>query len=247
VPGSMRSMALMFGSRPAWDAWGELRGSVRTGEAAFKTVNGAYAFDYMKDDPQFSEIFGAAMTAFSAQELAAIHAAFDFSHVPTLVDVAGGHGALLLSILEKNPGQRGILFDQPDVVDLARAAIGDSAAARRCALVAGDFFAEVPSGDGYLLKHILHDWNDDLAMKLLDNIRRAAEPGAKLFVIDAVVEPGNTPGFAKLLDLEVLVFYNGGRERTLADVEKLFAATGFRLLRAIPTHSLMYVIEAERL
>lgn len=246
VPGSMRSMALMFGGRPAWAAWGELRQSIRTGDSAFKTVHGAYAFDYMKGDPEFGRIFGAAMTAFSAQELSAIHAAFDFSQVGTLVDVAGGHGAFLLSVLQRNPGQRGILFDKPEVIQLARGAVRASPAARRCALVAGDFFDEVPTGDGYLLKHILHDWNDDLAAQILTSIQRAAEPGARLFVIDALVEPGNAPGFAKLLDLEMLVFYNGGRERTLAAVEKLFAATGFRLLRVVPTHSLMNVIEAER-
>ncbi|WP_172831721.1 methyltransferase [Mycobacterium asiaticum] len=247
VPGSMRSMALMFGGRPAWDAWGELRESIRTGESAFKAVNGAHAFDYMKGDPKFGRIFGEAMTAFSAQELSAIHAAFDFSQVPTLVDVAGGHGAFLLSVLERNPDQRGILFDQPDVIRHAQAALDSSPAATRCSLVSGDFFVEVPAGDGYVLKHILHDWRDDLAIKILSTIQRAARPGARLFVIDAVVEPGNTAGFAKLLDLEMLVFYDGGRERTLAAVEKLFAATGFRLLRVVPTHSLMNVIEAERL
>jgi hypothetical protein len=187
------------------------------------------------------------MTAFSAQELSAIHAAFDFSHVPTLVDVAGGHGAFLLSVLEKNPNQHGVLFDQPDVVEFARGPIGRSPVAARCAVVAGDFFAEVPSGDGYVLKHILHDWNDELATKILSSIQRASKPGARLFVIDALVEPGNAPGFAKLLDLEMLVLYNGGRERTLPAVEKLFAATGFRLLRVVPTHSLMNVIEAQRL
>ncbi len=247
LPGSMRSMAMMFGSRPAWDAWGELRTSIRTGESAFKAVNGAYAFDYMKGDPEFGRIFGEAMTAFSAQELVAIHDAFDFSGVPTIVDVAGGHGAFLGSVLEKNPHQRGILFDQPEVIELARNAIADSPVAARCSLVAGDFFTEVPAGDGYVLKHILHDWNDDLATKILDTIQRAAKPGAKLFVIDALVEPGNEPGFAKLLDLEMLVFYEGGRERTRTAIEKLFSASGFRLLRVVPTHSLMHVIEAERL
>ncbi|MCV7078089.1 methyltransferase [Mycobacterium szulgai] len=247
APGSMRSMAMMFGGRPAWDAWGEFRRSVRTGECAFKSVHGAYAFDYMKDNPQFGRIFGEAMTAFSAQEVDAVHAAFDFSGVPTLVDIAGGHGAFLLSALEKNPGQRGILFDQPEVIELARANVAGSPAAARCALVAGDFFSEVPAGDGYVLKHILHDWNDDLATKILDTIHRAAKPGARVFVIDAVIGQGNSPGFAKLLDLEMLVLFNGGRERTRSAMEKLFAAAGFRLLRVVPTHSLMHVIEAERL
>lgn len=247
APGSMRSMAMMFGGRPAWDAWGEFRSSIRTGECAFKSVYGAYAFDYMKGDPQFGQIFGEAMTAFSAQELDAVHAAFDFSGVPTLVDVAGGHGAFLLSSLEKNPAQRGILFDQPEVIELARDKISGSPAAARCSLVAGDFFADVPAGDGYVLKHILHDWNDDLATKILNTIHRAAKPGAKVFVIDAVIEHGNHPGFAKLLDLEMLVLFNGGRERTRSAMEKLFAAAGFRLQRVVPTHSLMHVIEAERL
>ncbi len=251
APGSMRSMAMMFGGPPTWDAWGELRESIRTGECACRFVLGAYAFDYMKDDPEFARIFGEAMTAFSAQELVDIHAACDFSGMSTLVDIAGGHGALLLSILGKNPHQRGILFDQPEVIELARNAIANSSrnssAASRCSLVAGDFFAAVPAGDGYVLKHILHDWNDDLAMEILASIHRAARPGAKLFVIEAVVERGNTPGFAKLLDLEMLVLYNGGRERTLAEMEKLFAGAGFRLVRAVPTHSLIHVLEAERL
>jgi hypothetical protein len=165
-----------------------------------------------------------------------------------LVDVAGGQGALLSSSLLRNPEQRGILFDQPAVIAGAREGIERAGLAGRCELVGGSFFEAIPEGaDGYMMKHILHDWNDDDAVAILKNVHRAAAPGAKLFVIDAVIEPGNEPGFAKLMDLEMLVLYNGGRERTEAELGALFDASGFSLTRVVPTNSPAAVVEAVRI
>jgi hypothetical protein len=247
APGSMRSMAIFFGDHPTWAAWGELEHSVRTGEPAFEKVLGTPYFKYLAAHPESSRHFNAAMTGFSIQEVAAIHEAFDFSSVETLVDVAGGQGALLSSTLIKNPNQKGILFDQPGVIEGARAGIEREGLAGRCELIAGSFFESIPSGaDGYMMKHILHDWNDADAIAILKNIHRAAAPGAKLFVIDAVIEPGNEPGFAKLMDLEMLVLYNGGRERTQRELVSLFEASGFELVRVVPTDSPASVIEARR-
>jgi hypothetical protein len=247
APGSMRSMAIFFGDRPTWNAWGELEHSVRTGEPSFEKVFGAPYFEYNAAHPESSCHFNAAMTGFSIQEVEAIHAAFDFSSVRTLVDVAGGQGALLTSALLRSPAQRGILFDQPAVIEGAREGIARAGLAERCELVGGSFFEAIPEGaDGYMMKHILHDWNDEDAAAILKNVHRAAAPGAKLFVIDAVIEPGNEPGFAKLMDLEMLVLYDGGRERTLAELEALFTASGFALERVVPTASPAAVVEAVR-
>ena len=248
VPGSMRSMAKFYGDHPTWDAWGELLYSVRTGKSAFQKVHGLLPFEFLAKNPRASAYFNEAMTGFSAQEIAAVHAAFDFSGVKTVVDVGGGHGALLCSILERNPEQRGILFDQPHVIDGAHAALAKSPVANRCKTVGGDFFKEVPQGaDGYVLKHILHDWNDEQATAIASTIRRVMTPGSRLFVIETVIQPGNEPSFSKLLDLEMLVLYNGGRERTQQEFAKLFADAGLRLTRVVETQGPACVIEAQLL
>lgn len=245
VPGSLRAMAKLFGDHPTWDAWGELLYSVRTGESAFQKVHGLLPFEFLARNAPASAYFNEAMTGMSAQEIADVHAAFDFSDIETLVDVGGGHGALLCSILERNPKQRGILFDQPHVIDGAAVAVASTSARNRCTMVAGDFFAEVPSGaEGYLLKHILHDWNDEHATAIARTIRRAMAPQSRLFVIETVIQAGNGPSFSKLLDLEMLVLYNGGRERTQREFATLLTAANLKLTRVIETNGPACVIEA---
>jgi ubiquinone/menaquinone biosynthesis C-methylase UbiE len=246
VPGSMKSMALFLSGAPLWAAWGELDESIRTGHSAFVRVHGSHPFDYMQTQPDFARVFDQAMTGLSEQEVAAIHAKFDFSEIDTLVDIAGGHGALLVSCLKRNESQRGILFDRPNVLARARAFVDASGVAGRCELVEGDFFKEVPPGaDAYMMKYILHDWSDDEALTILRNIHRAARKGAKLLIMDPILRPGNAPDFGKLMDIQMLVFYGSGRERTLQDFLDLLGAAGFRMIRTVATDSAISIIETE--
>jgi hypothetical protein len=243
-PGSIRALAIMFDDRPMQLAWTDLMHSVATGEPAFEKVNGARLFDYFAQDPGFARVFNDAMTSRSESEAQAVHGAFDFSSVGALVDVGGGHGTLLAGALSRNPAQRGVLFDLPAVVAGARPVLDRAGVAARCRIVGGDFFESVPEGgDGYLLKHILHDWDDESCVRILRNIRAAANRDARLFVLDAVIAPGNSPQSGKLLDLQMLVVTHGGRERTRDEWEGLLRAGGFALSRVVDTPGTISVIE----
>jgi hypothetical protein len=195
----MRAMAAMSGERPMATAWVELLYAVKTGGSAFEKANGSQVFDYFHKDAELASVFHDAMTSRTAMEARAVTDAFDFSAVKTLVDVAGGQGLLLSTVLAKTPQQRGVLFETPIAVASAGPVLERAGVASRCEVVAGDFFEGVPRGDGYLLKHILHDWDDASCVKILQRIRAAAAPGARLFVIEAVLEAGNAPHFGKLL------------------------------------------------
>ncbi len=246
-PTSLRAMALMTHKKAMTAAWDELVHSVRTGEPAFEHVHGANLFDYFERDPDLAQSFSDAMTARSSVEAQAVIAAVDFSAVSTLVDVGGGHGLLLASILAKNPLQRGILFDLPLVVKGAAPLLERLGVASRCEVAEGSFFEHVPPGaDGYVLKHILHDWDDERCLSILKNIHRVARSDARLFVVDAVLAHGNAPHFAKLLDLQMLVSTPGGRERTRPEWDALFARGGFRVARIHETATPFSVLEATR-
>ncbi|HXK18364.1 MAG TPA: methyltransferase [Polyangiaceae bacterium] len=245
-PDSMRSMALFLCGGPHWAAWGEFLYSVRTGQSAFERVHGGRPFDYMERDRSFAANFDDAMTRLTAKELASIHRHLDVSAIKTLVDVGGGHGALLLSCLQRNVSQRGILFDAPAVLAKAQPQLEASGVADRCELVSGDFFGSIPRGDGYIMKYILHDWSDEEALRILRSIHRAAAPGTPLFVLETVIKPGNEADFAKLLDVQVLAFYGTGRERTLPELTALFTAAGFQLVRTKSTETTVTILEAQR-
>jgi hypothetical protein len=238
TPGSIRAMAVFFGDHPTWNAWGDLAYTIRTGRSSFEHVNGASAYEYFRKHADSTPYFNEAFSANSAQEVEAIHRGFDFSHLATLVDVGGGQGALLCSILRKNAGQNGKLFDQPHVVAGADSQIAAAGVGGRCTIVGGDFFKEVPRGaDGYLLKHVLFNWNDERAIALLSSIRRAMTDDSRLFVIDPVILRGNGQIFEKFLDLEMRVLYDGGGERTEAEFRTIFKAAGLALVRMVHTES----------
>ena len=172
----------------------------------------------------------------------AVRDAYDFGGVRTLVDVGGGHGMLLATVLAANPALRGVLFDLPHVVEGAAATFVRLGVRDRVTIVGGDFFAEVPRGDAYLLSHIIHDWDDERSIDILRCIRRAAEPGARVLLAEAVIPSGNAFSFGKLLDLEMLTL-PGGIERTEAEYRELLRAGGFRLARIVPTRSSTSVVE----
>jgi hypothetical protein len=196
---------------------------------------------FLAEDTEWAQVFDDAMTAFNDRKTVAMLEAYDFSGIRVLADIGGGNGSTLVSALRRYPEMRGILFDLPGVVE--RAEVRESGLADRCRVIGGDFLEEVPGGaDAYLLRHILHNWDDERAVAILANVRRAMGEGAKLLVVERVIPPGNGPMFGKLMDLTMLVVH-GGMERTEEEFHRLFEAAGFRLNRIIPTTSDVSVIE----
>ena len=235
------------GHESTWRPWGELRHSVRTGEPAFDHVYAMPIFEYFAKMPEASAVFDGAMTSISTLESKAVVAAYDFSGIGTLVDVAGGHGLMIASILKANKKMRGILFDLSHVVAGATALLEGAGVANRCQIVSGDFFASVPEGaDAYVLKHIIHDWDDERAAQILLTCHRAMRPGSKVLIVEAVIPSGNKAHFGKLLDLEMLVLTPRGRERTQAEFRDLLKRSGFRLRRVVPSETHMSVVEGVR-
>jgi SAM-dependent methyltransferase len=246
APASSRPLALFFGHDCHVQAWLGLEYSVRTGKSGFEHIHGAAPFEYVARHPEVASVFNDAMTAFSAAHGPAVADAYDFSAIDRLVDVGGGQGQLLAAIVARYPGVRGVLFDLPHVVAGAPAVIEGAGLASRIEIVGGDFFQSVPAAGAYLMKSVLHDWSDADARRILESIHRAATPGARLLIAEAVLEPGNHPDIAKFMDLEMLVATNGGRERNEAEWRALLAAGGFRLERVIATASPLRLLVAAR-
>jgi len=244
IPGSMLGWVVFSGSPFYLAAWQEVVASIETGRSAFPAVHGAPFFDYLADHPEATAIFDAAMTSLSGWEAKAVVDAYDFGRTRTLVDVAGGQGLLLARILEANPELRGVLFDQPQTVPAAQAYLTAAALTERCDVVAGDFFASVPSGaDTYLLKYIVHDWDDESAIRILTNCRVAMADGGRVLLIETVVPGPEQPDYAKLGDLEMLVLL-GSRERAVAEYDALLGHAGLARTRIVPTSEHLKIIEA---
>jgi hypothetical protein len=246
VPYSMRGLARMTFRPWTIRAWTELEHTVRTGTPAFEHAHGIELFDYLTRHPEEMQIFVDAMRSFTVETGAAMSDAYDFSSIGTLADIGGSQGLLLSIVLTKYPLLRGILFDLPIVIEGAPKFLKSRGVEHRVELKAGSFFESVPSGaDTYLLKHILHDWSDADCVRILKTIQAAARPGAKLLVVEAIVEDSSEPQFAKTLDIWMLAHLRG-KERTRTEWQNLLSAAGFRLSRTIPTTSFASVIEAIR-
>jgi len=246
VQGTMRAAAdsIMGGSH--WRAWGDLEHAVRTGGIAFDHAHGTDCWSFFAQHDEEQRTFNAAMTDFTKLFNPAIVKGFDFSRAGTLADIGGGHGALLMSVLQENPSVRGILFDQPRVVEGAAGPLKDAGLAGRCQLVGGNFFESVPAADTYMMKMILHDWNDERSGVILRNVHRASKPGARLLVMDSVVPASNAePSLARLMDLNMLVM-TGGKERTEAEFRELFERAGFNLVKVHATESPVAIVEGVR-
>jgi hypothetical protein len=229
APSSLRAFAIMLGEEWSWRPWAHLLHSVTTGHAAFADTYGTEIFEYLGQRPEAGALFDAAMTGRSSQDADAVVAAYDFSAFRTVVDVGGGRGTLLAAILRAHPDARGILFDQPHVIPGARQQLDAAGLGQRCELVAGDFFESVvPGGDAYVLKWIVHDWDDQRALRILGRCRQALPDAGRLLLVETVLPPGNTPSPGKLADLAMMV-WTGGRERTEAEYRALLAAAGFVL------------------
>lgn len=242
-PNSVRNAALLAGARFHWDSWSHLSYSVLTGKCAFEHVHGAELFDYLRGNAAAAAVYEGWMTRASEMQVRAVVESYDYARFGTIVDVGGGHGALLAAILNSNPAVRGILFDLPEIIRDARI-IADSGLDARCSGQAGDMFESVPrGGDLYILKTVIHDWSDGLAVRILGNCREAMTAGSRLLLIESVVPEGNGPHPSKFMDLNMLVLTHGGRERTIGEYRALFEAGGFELAQVIATRSPMSLLE----
>lgn len=243
---SMRDFAVMMGEAWIWQAWGELPHSVRTGEVAHEKAQGMGSFEFFQSNAEAGKVFNAAMTNFTRAIIPAFVEAYDFSDTGRLVDVAGGHGLLLAGVLKANPHLRGILFDLPFVIEGASGLLDEEGVSDRVELITGNFFESVPEGaDAYMMKHIIHDWNDESSIRILKNIRSAMSENGKVLIVEMVVPEGEEAHPSKALDILMLVM-EGGKERTKVEYAKLLEASGFRLTRVIPTKSPYSVIEGVR-
>jgi hypothetical protein len=243
VPGSIAGWAAFIGRPYYWQAWAGLLHSVRTGENAFRHVHDTDVWTYRSSRPDESAIFDRAMTSLSRRSNAALLAAYDFGRFRTIVDVGGGNGALLAAIVAAHPDLQGVLFDQPHVVAGAGALLERAGVADRCRVIAGSFFESVPNGgDAYVLRAVIHDWEDEASIRILSVVRRAIQAEGTLLLIERVIAPPNEGRDAKLSDLNMLVG-PGGRERTREEFAALLDASRFRLARVVGT-GVYSVVEA---
>lgn len=246
VPGSQRALIASELDTAHYLPWGRLVESVRSGKPVFEKVFSMKAWEYYRDrNPEEGRLFSANMTAMSQLDTQGILAAYSFADARCIVDVGGAHGAFLAAALGQASRARGILFDQEQVIAGAGEVLERFGVADRVECVAGDFFGELPrGGDVYLLKHILHDWNDEDCVRILSRVREAMAPQGRVVVAELPLpEQGNAEPFSVMLDLNMLLML-GGRERTPAEYGALFERAGLKLERVVPTSAPIAVIEA---
>jgi SAM-dependent methyltransferase len=235
VAGSFDGLARLNGSEWCGVAYRGLADAVRTGQSAFTRHHGEGIFRWLAKHPAEQEVFARAMSTFSGLEVGWVLAAYDFSDSTHIVDIGGGHGMLLSRILQQVPNAKGTLFDVPDVIETAPTQLL-SEVRERCDLVAGDFFNQVPErGDLYILKHILHDWDDAAAQAILRQVSRAMRPGGRVLVIEQGIAPPGIPNPGKVMDVVMMALVDGGRERTSEEHAALMHKAGLRFEREIST------------
>lgn len=236
VPHSVWPLVMTYHDERMWRSWGELLHSVRTGEAAFEHVTGMTAFDYFGADPDRSVVFNRAMATGTATEAELLARGHDFARFGELVDVGGGNGTLLAAILNAHPGVRGVLFDTAAGVREAAPVLRAAGVADRCRIEVGDFFAGVPGGaDAYLLKSVLHDWQDERCVSILRSCRHALAPSGRVLIVEMVLPDAGTvvAPFAVISDINLMVTTHG-RERTVAEFKRLLAEAGLELISIGP-------------
>jgi hypothetical protein len=242
---SWRAFINFLGSDWAYRSYGDLFYSVQTGQPAFDHVFGKPLFEFLGANPEQAAIFNQAMTNSSQMSAPAILAAYDFSGITKLVDVGGGHGFLLASILKAYAQMHGVLFDLPSVVEGAGAALQAQGVSDRCKCMGGDFFAAVPQGgDAYIMQSILHSMDDEQAIRLLQNVRQAMSEEGKLLQIDMVVPEGNIPSSSKFGNLHMMVF-TSHHERSEAEYRALYERAGLKLTRVLNTHTIFSILEGK--
>lgn len=247
-PGSVRDFALMIVAPYNTRSWERLADAIAQGKTAFDLAFGEPIFEYLRKHPDDDRQFSASMASISGTENDAVARAYEFGRHERLVDVGGAHGHLLAAILRRHQKLRGVLYDQPQVVAGAATAgfVSMPGVRERCEVVGGSFFDSVPAGaDAYLLKYIIHDWDDAKCARILGHCRDALAPGGRVVVVERVIAPGNGADWSKWLDINMMVG-PGGQERTQAEFAALLASAGLRLVRVHPTQSPLSVLEAER-
>ena len=245
APGSLRWFAVSELGQEHYPAWGNLMHSVKTGEIAFDNFFEMDIWSYFQKNADDAAVFYNSMSGMTAAVNQTLRSAYDFSQFNKVIDVGGGHGGLIAEILKTNPNTKGVLFDAAEVINAAKDRLNEAGLGERCETIAGDFFESVPAGgDAYVMKWILHDWEDARAIRILKNCRAQMEPDARLIVVDCVVPETSEPHFSKFIDLNMLVM-TGGKERTQKEFAGLLEAAKFKLLRVIPTDQPTSLIEAQ--
>jgi hypothetical protein len=246
VPGSMRSLMIAEMAPGHWLPWGHLEDAVRSGKPSAPAALGMDVWAYYQQHRDEGHHFAEAMSGMSHMAMQAVLASYSFAGARKVVDVGGSHGAFLAAVLQREPTAHGVLFDRPEVVEGAGATLEAAGVTGRVERVAGSFFESVPAGgDVYLLKHILHDWNDDECVTILRHVREAMAADARVVVAEMLITDQGPPSPAPLLDLNMLVMLTG-KERTAAEFGALFAKAGLVLAGVTPTHSPVAVVEARR-
>lgn len=242
APGALHDEILMTGE-VFWSWWAGLEHSVRTGEPAVPGIEGVSAFEYLQARPEQARRFNRLMSAMVGAMAARVVEVFDFAPFGTVVDIGGGRGTLLSTILKANPHLEGVLFDLPPTAEEAKGAVAEMGLAGRCTCVGGDFFAEVPKGDCLILSAVISDWNDERSVAILKNCRRSVSSGGRLLLLERLLQPEAPAPPTAFLDLQMLVF-GGGTGRSAAEYERLFQAAGFELVRVHPTGTPRSIFEA---
>ena len=244
-PTPVGGWAAYIGRSYYWQSWGHLLHSVRTGEVAFQDLYKQSVWDFRAANPEESSTFDRAMTANSQSMVQAVVDAYDFGQFHHVADIGGGQGQLLSGILAAHPHLRGTLFDQPHVVSRAKDLLARNGLTERCIIVSGTFFETVPDGaDAYVLKSIVHDWDDEKAIAILKICRPAIGTGAKLLLVERIIEQPNEGAVNKFSDLNMLAML-GGRERTRQEYADLCQAARFRLCRIVQAGMFFSIVEAE--
>ena len=242
VSGSLRNVAILYGEPWLWEAYAQLPYSIENATPAFDYAHGRGLYDFLKQNPSAAENFNKAMTAFSDHEAEAVKKAYSFSTAKTIVDIGGGQGLFVLSLLKTHPHLSGVVFDLPLVIN----SINDAGLNDRVNYVSGDFFQEVyGGGDVYILKSVLHNWDDQSCVKILQNCHKAMQPAARLLIIERVLPKGNEKSEAILFDINMLVMTEG-QERTEGEYKRLLEASGFILHQVIGTESAVSILECFR-
>jgi hypothetical protein len=247
VPGSMRAYSIM-NIEYHYSAWGNLMHSIQTGEIAFDHLHNETLWEFYKKAPQAGAVFNKAMAGLTDAVIRNILPAYDFSAFPTIVDIGGGNGALLIGIMKSTTKANGIVFDlDENIRDQAVLNISNNNLQDRCSFQAGSFFETIPAGaSAYIMKSVLHDWDDANSIKILANTKKAMPDGSKLLIIENVIGEKNTPHPGNFMDINMLTL-TGGRERTAGEWKTLIEKAELKFSKIIPTDSPMFsILEVEK-
>lgn len=246
VDGSQWALAVMLGQEN-YRAWGDLLHTVKTGELAFDHVFGSTIFEHLQENPDSAAVFNQAMMSSYQRDSDSLVALYDFSQDTTVMDIGGGNGTLLSAVLRRNPNLKGVLFELPHVLDRARKNFERNDVADRAQAVSGSFLDEVPGGaDTIMMRHVIHNWGRDEAIKILQNCSAALPSNGKILILETIIPTGDDGSFAKLRDLSMMLLV-GGEERTEAEYRDILQAAGFGLERVIPTETEGSILVAAKL